>query len=410
MRTLSKAIIILSLIFSVTNYVPISVLVLLLTPISVIGIFYRTDFLKFKKIELYLLLLYIYVIGSTLIYNPSSFLEFDFYRKDGNFIISYLILLVFIFLPLNIDIDIDKWLKRAFVIFSIASFVAFFIMPKEVPEEGGATVHHFFFLSHNAAGGFYSVIGAMALGIYLHSKNKLYLFYAIMFIFFLYMTNSRGSILAIMAAFGYSLIKFKKPFLVFTIFLLIQFFIVQETYPTWVSMGKIMSENANYTVSSAAQGIDFQRVGTFIDRLYYLWPRAFDNFIHSPLLGLGFGSYDDLYYRYSDVIPHLLAIKEGAMVRHSEAHAHNSTFTILAELGVVGYLLFILLFNEINKKIIAIKKVEPGIFMALSLAFWTCIFSSATEHRITTPSQMIPFFILFGICYLKFFGRRNVND
>ncbi|EFD0734572.1 O-antigen ligase domain-containing protein, partial [Escherichia coli] len=43
MRTLSKAIIILSLIFSVTNYVPISVLVLLLTPISVIGIFYRTD-------------------------------------------------------------------------------------------------------------------------------------------------------------------------------------------------------------------------------------------------------------------------------------------------------------------------------------------------------------------------------
>ncbi|HBY0986818.1 TPA: O-antigen ligase domain-containing protein, partial [Klebsiella pneumoniae] len=83
MRTLSKAIIILSLIFSVTNYVPISVLVLLLTPISVIGIFYRTDFLKFKKIELYLLLLYIYVIGSTLIYNPSSFLEFDFYRKDG---------------------------------------------------------------------------------------------------------------------------------------------------------------------------------------------------------------------------------------------------------------------------------------------------------------------------------------
>ncbi|HDY6723836.1 TPA: O-antigen ligase family protein, partial [Klebsiella pneumoniae] len=147
---------------------------------------------------------------------------------------------------------------------------------------------------------------------------------------------------------------------------------------TWVSMGKIMSENANYTVSSAAQGIDFQRVGTFIDRLYYLWPRAFDNFIHSPLLGLGFGSYDDLYYRYSDVIPHLLAIKEGAMVRHSEAHAHNSTFTILAELGVVGYLLFILLFNEINKKIIAIKKVEPGIFMALSLAFWTCIFSSAT--------------------------------
>ena len=410
MRTLSKFIILLSLIFSVTNYVPISVLVLLLAPISVIGIFYRTEILKFKKIEFYLLLLYVYVIASTIIYNPNSFFEFDFYRKDGNFIISYLILLVFIFLPLHIDINIDKWLNRSFVIFSIASFIAFLIMPKEVPEEGGATVHHFFFLSHNAAGGFYSVIGAMALGIFLHTKNKLYLFYALMFVFFLYMTNSRGSILAIMAAFGYSLIKFKKPLVIFAVFLLIQFFVVYETYPTWVSMGKIMSENANYTVSTAAQAINFQRVGTFIDRLYYLWPRAVDNFIHSPIVGLGFGSYDDLYYRYVNVIPHLFSIKDGAVVRHSEAHAHNSTFTILAELGIVGYALFVLLFNEINKKIIALKDVEPGIFMALSLAFWTCIFSSATEHRITTPSQMIPFFILFGICYLKFFGRRKIND
>ncbi|WP_049105116.1 O-antigen ligase family protein, partial [Klebsiella michiganensis] len=282
MRTLSKAIILLSLIFSVTNYVPISVLVILLAPISIVGIFYRSEILKFKKIEFYLLLLYVYVIVSTVLYNPNSFFEFDFYRKDGNFIISYLILLVFIFLPLSIDIDVDKWLKRSFVLFSIASFIAFLIMPKEVPEEGGATVHHFFFLSHNAAGGFYSVIGAMALGIFLHTKNKLYLFYALMFVFFLYMTNSRGSILAIIAAFGYSLIKFKKPHVIFIIFLLIQFFVVYETYPTWVSMGKIMSENANYTVSSAAQTINFQRVGTFIDRLYYLWPRAVDNFIHSP--------------------------------------------------------------------------------------------------------------------------------
>ncbi|WP_434639867.1 O-antigen ligase family protein [Klebsiella sp. I138] len=410
MRTLSKAVILLSLIFSVTNYVPVSVMVLLLTPLAIVGIFYRSDFLKFKKIELYLLLLYSYVIVSAIVYNSDSFLEFDFYRKDGNFLISYLILLVFIFFPLNIDIDIDKWLKRSFIIFSIASCIAFLIMPKEVPEEGGATVHHFFFLSHNAAGGFYSVIGAMALGMFIHNKNKLYLFYALLFVFFLYMTNSRGSILAIIAAFGYSLIKFKKPIFIFVLFLAIQFFIVYETYPTWVAMGKLMSENANYTVSNVAAGMNFQRVGTFIDRLYYLWPRALDNFIHSPIVGLGFGSYDDLYYRYSDVIPHLFSVKDGAFIRHSEAHAHNSTFTILAELGLVGYSLFVLLFNEINKKIISLKDKEPGIFMALSLAFWTCVFSSATEHRITTPSQMIPFFILFGICYLKFFGRGKKYD
>ncbi len=399
MRHLVKIIVLLSLLFSVTNLVPASVLVIVLLPISILGIFYREELLKFKKIELYLLLLFIYVIISTALYEPESFQEFDFYRRDGNFIISYAVLFVFIFLPVSLNINIQKTLDYILFVFFGLSCVAFVVIPGE-----DAGVHHFLFESHNAAGGFYSVVAAICIGIWYKTRRKIYLIYSLIFMVFLYETDSRGSLLAIMGAIFYSLFKFKRPGLVFIIFVVFQFVIVADTYEVWVSTGKIMSESAHFTIS---QKVDFERAGTFIDRLYYLWPRAFDNILHSPILGLGYGSFDDLYYKYLDVIPHVFAIKEGAVVRHTDGHAHNSTFNILAELGVVGYALFILLYSQINKKINGIAAFDPSLSLALNLAFWTCIFSSATEHRITTPAQMIPFFIFFGIAYVKYYGRSK---
>lgn len=379
------------MIFTMTNFVPASVTVIILLPIAVLGLFYKK---RIIKIEFYLLLLFIYIILSTLIYEPSSFGEFDFYRRDGNFIISYLVLFIFIFLPGYIDFDVEKIFKYIFPLFVLLSAVAYVAVPSET---GG--VHHFLFESHNAAGGFYSVIAALAAGLCLKERRYLPLFYTIFFSAMLYFTDSRGSLLAIICAVGYSFINFKRPGITLAVFIILQFAIVINTYPDWVSMGKIMSDTAHTT---AGVNLSFARASTFIDRLYYLWPRAYDNFIHSPIFGLGFGSYDDLYYQYIDVIPHVFSIKDGAFVRHSEGHAHNSMFNILAELGIVGFGLFILLFNEINKKINEIRSQNIQLGNAIAIAFWTCIFSAATEHRITTPSQMVPFFLVFGMAYLKY--------
>lgn len=386
---------------------PLSLSVILLLPLSVISVFYRSEIYKIKKIELYLVLLYLYIIVSVLVYNPSSFLDLDFYRRDGNFIVSYLVLFVFIFLPISISIDFSRTFDILFPFFVIVSCIAYIAVPKEITDDGSGSAMHFLFISHNAAGGFYSILAAVALGMLIQTKNKIYFLYSGLFLFFLYSTNSRGSIIAIGAAIAYSFIKFKRPALVFFAFLIIQFIIVYETYPVWVTMGKIMSEQANFTLGNVSSDIDFNRAGTFIDRLYYLWPRAIDNFIHSPLFGMGFGSFDDLYYKYINIINHVVAVKDGGIIRHSDAHAHNSTFTILAELGIVGYSLFILLFNEINKRIHELSSKDPIQYTCLSLALWTCIFSSATEHRITTPAQMVPFFIIFGISYIQHFGRKR---
>ncbi|MBL5945883.1 O-antigen ligase family protein [Enterobacter asburiae] len=400
MRKLTVITVLFSLFACITNYVPLSLGVIALLPLAVSSLCYHQR-LRFFRGQIYLLLLFSWIMMSVLLYNASSLQEFDFYRKDGNFFISYTVLLVLLFIPFSVNIDTQRWTSWIFAEFFLLSCIGFFLMPGETTDEG-KSVHHFFFVSHNAAGGFYSVIAAVALGIYLQTKKKGYLFFSTAFLFFLYESDSRGSLLAIIVAAGYALFGFKKPVIIFLLFLLVQFAVVLQTYPEWVRMGKVMSEGANFVIWGGGQEITFQRAGTFIDRLYFLWPRALDNILHSPVAGLGFGSFDDLYYHYIDAIPHVLAVKDGAVVRHSDSHAHNSTLTLLAELGVVGYALFLMLFNEILKSFQRLKYYDPVMSFALTLAFWTCVFSSATEHRITTPSQMVPFFILAGMSWLKY--------
>ncbi|WP_410014352.1 O-antigen ligase family protein [Sodalis sp. C49] len=405
MKTFFRIIVLLSFSFCVTNYVPVSTAIILTFPLAFLGLCYRNEGTNLKKIEVSIIALFSYVIISTLCYNPESFMEFDFYRRDGNFIISYLVLFIFIFTPVKIIFDIKKLINLTFPFFIVISAIGAVVVP---PEAGGdASVRHFFFESHNAAGGFYSVVASIAVGFFLKERKLKYLIYSVVFLAFLWMTNSRGSILAIMFAIGYSFIKFKKSSFVFVLFVALQIGIVMTTYPDWLQMGKVMSASSN---TDANVNVAFARASTYIDRLYFLWPRAFDNFLHSPLFGMGFGSFDDLFYKYVDIIPHVWSVKENAIIAHTASHAHNSLLMILAELGIVGLVLYIYLFNQLNKEIKRIQLHDSSAGLALALAFWSCIFSAATEHRITTPSQMLPFFLYFGICYMNYRNRPQLNE
>ncbi len=401
MKTIIKYLIVISYLGTVTNFIPLSVIVIFFIPLSVISIFFNGD-AKFRKIEIYIIVLFVYVIFSTLFYAPDSFLDYDFYRKDGNFIISYLVLLFYVFLPFGLPINVDKLISQTLPIFAFISIIGIVALPN---EEAG--VKHFFFVAHNAAGGFYSLISGVAISYYLSTKEKKYALYSIIFFACLWMTDSRGSVLAILLTIIYwRFFKFRWPGTVFVIFLLLQLAIILYTYPIWVKMGKPLS----YSDIDVTAAVNMERAHTFLDRLYILWPRAFDNFLHSMLVGMGFSSYDDLWVRYNEIIPYLFSIKMDNIIVHTDSHAHNSTFAILAELGLVGYILFILLFSQILSKINELKTYNPHYSLMLLFSFWSCVFSSGTEHRITTPSQMVPFFTLFGIGYITYLHKRKKVD
>ncbi len=129
---------------------------------------------------------------------------------------------------------------------------------------------------------------------------------------------------------------------------------------------------------------------TIVDRFGSIWPRAVHYFLSSPIVGIGYGSYND---PYKDLVGY-----QGIWMRnisdarvYDDSHAHNTYLHLLAEVGLIGYGLFgyftVQLLHRLQK--VSLAPLRNG----LLLAFFTAVFASLTEHRFATPSQMMPFLL-----------------
>jgi len=116
-------------------------------------------------------------------------------------------------------------------------------------------------------------------------------------------------------------------------------------------------------------------------------------------VGQGFGSFNDTPYHFEDF--GFAVLNTSKIYINSDAHAHNSYLNILAETGLVGLFLVILFLVNL-RRFIGVSGLPGGIELGLRIAFWVVIWSSFTEHRLTTPAQMLPFTILIGLTLSKF--------
>jgi O-antigen ligase len=131
-------------------------------------------------------------------------------------------------------------------------------------------------------------------------------------------------------------------------------------------------------------------------RFEWLWPRALDYFERSPIVGMGFGSFDDSIgtaVNYFGLFSEPLRIA----VKHSDSHAHNSYLNFLAELGIVGLALMLTFYwrliawcqkgaddataNHGGRNFVAYRFVELSSVCLLVM--------SATEHRMVSPSNVL---------------------
>lgn len=386
-----------SLIATVTNFISISVsfsMLILLLPLLLKRLFNR----PVPKFYFFLLMVYAYFLVSTLIYSPSVLLVPEFYRRDGNFFVTYIPIVILGLIQLNIKLD---GLIQKFVIWaSFFSLMAYIILPPEAPH-----LHHLAFISHNAAGGFIAMVLALSLGLYLEKRQPFFLLVSLLDFFLLWETGSRGTILAFLITFVQVIVlkeRFTKLMIIgATITMLV---ILSFVYPLWIQSGGQYSES--YILSHLPFNVT--RAGTFLVRGLSLWPRAWDNFLKSPVWGQGFGSYDDVPYHFEDF--GFAILNTGKNYIHSAAHAHNSYLNFLSETGLIGFLLVFLflysLHNFIKRKLPAIGLNNLG----LLLAFWVAVWSSFTEHRLTTPSQMLPFTILIGLGLSTFRGYQAQTE
>jgi O-antigen ligase len=407
-------ILIVSLFGTMTNKIPLSAFAsafaLLIVP-----------FLNLKEkfiIPKFLWFLYIftfYIIINVALFNFSSLYSYKFYRYDGNFFISYLPLLIY---PLFCaKFNIEKILK-IFLYFSCITtlifYVIFFIKTKGGvlfnPSAQGNTFK-IIFESSNAGGGFYSIIFPLALSFFLKERKKIYIMLGLLILMFLWGTSSRGSILGlILGCLFFYLYKNGRIIyikLIFIIIIITQCIIISYTYPYYLNYLK--NSNRSITIKDYYEAEGTKENNIYL-RAYENWPRAVYLFLKSPLFGTGFGSVNDKPFNLEG-INGVMLINNSKNKTFDSSHAHNSYLHFLAENGIVGFTLFLLFWIHLFKYIINLKKYIPKtIYTFLIINFFNLTIMSFTEHRITTPSNVLPFVLILvlSLMYGKY-CRDSVN-
>ncbi len=409
---------IVSLFFTVTNFVPISAVIsvsIILIPLYVLG--HKCVIPKYFK---WLILLFAFAVCSSLIYNPKQLLEIDFYRRDGNLFITYAPLLILSITKMNINVE-KLFLKYiSFSTYFNLLFLIIWLMFGTQFANYEYGICHFGFIAHNAAGGFISTVLAMCIGYFIEKKDKKILLYIFINIINLWFSASRGSMIGIgIGSLIYLMNKkshikrldFKIIVLITVFMFALEFILLFYMIRNGESTAGIVNLNSGflptYMYNTPVKYITaINRGGTIILRMFALWPRAALRFLYSPIIGNGFGSYNDIVtisnskFREINVFEFI----------NSDGHAHNTFFNFAAETGIVGLILLFMFLYHLREYIIAIE--DKRLSNALHIAYLSIIISSFTEHRLTTPSQVLPFVIITGLAVAKrnYVKEKNNNE
>lgn len=396
---IGKVVLLFSLAFTVTNFVPLSVAFVIFLFGAVPVYTSKVLHCKVDTVVWVLVLLYVYFTVWVVLYSPSAFLDYMFYRRDGNFFITFLPIILFPFFRMNVDLS---RVIRCFLIWAVAVSLLSYIVYLTEPNK---PIFHGLFFAHNAAGGYFAMLSAIAFGFFCSEKKILDLIVALIFVFLLMESDSRGSLVGLVLGMV-CLLPFIRRFrwLLLGIGLLICLsFVAFYSHDIWILNGSLP---AGFDVKYVDMGLPFERSHTVIDRLFFLWPRALDVWLRSPIFGLGFGAYNDIPY---DIVgwKNIISMNRPTYFSFSDAHSHNSFFHVLAETGIFGFVLLLMFLKSLEGCIL--RCAVNGVRVGLLLAFWVAVWSSFTEHRLFTPSQMLPFTLLVGMLLAKSRVDREVG-
>ncbi|MFM0340763.1 O-antigen ligase family protein [Paraburkholderia fungorum] len=392
----------LALFLTVTNLVPVSAVGLIPLVFCPWRFFGRSYPAFMTPLTAFTLL----VVVSTLLYDPRSFLEFDFYRRDGNFFISYAP--IFAGCLYTHRWDLNKVLRTFFVfavVINIPPYV-YYIAHNGLlsifarPDDSFGS----YFIARNAAGGFFAMLLCLGIACYLHKRSKLLLALFAVNALMLFSTYSRGSLLGVLAILPYLYFGRKRWMLATLLAGLIVGSVAMAIYHT---DSKIDYMGYTFTIENQDA-----KVANLNIRYEWLWPRALAYFEQSPVVGLGFGSFDDHIGSVTSYF-HLLGVPSDAIIEHSDSHAHNSYLNFLAELGVAGLALMLSFYwrlIEWSKHGAAAAALFAGgqnfaAFRFVELSSVCLLVMAATEHRLVSPSNVL----ILALVISLLLAARSVN-
>jgi O-antigen ligase len=337
-------------------------------------------------------------------------LAFDFLRRDGGILIAYLPLLVFV------DFGVDaKLAKRAITFFlgiltvvamiGTAEFVAATVAPSSYDSlpEWVQLVHytpladylfHGLFQAHNATGSVYAIAGMLALSMLLFGNESPRIvsrmtFSLAMCVMALLLSKSRTAYVAFGAA---SLLFFLSSKEQAKRILKTMTLVGIPILVLWFSIPQL-SHRAGEITTMEDQNV--------LDRFLY-WQLAADFIQKSPIVGIGFGRFNDENLSFSGY-QHLVYVATGGDVVNAPWHAHNSYLHFTAEGGLIGLFLMLAIWVSTFRWALQVQRnsSQGTLELALAKAIQGCVIMefllSFTEHTMGTAMTSLTIFSLVGL-------------
>ena len=295
--------------------------------------------------------------------SPTDFLQSAFYMGDGRVFIYYFPLVVLLVIPAR-QSYIPAIIKviKVVAILSLVLLGVWSIGGVGAISGGAADNLHGFMRSHHASGAMFSIVAIVLIITAVERANRTRtLVLGMAALLPLFATASRSSLVALLAvALWYLLrqVSFKKLVsLVIAGSLLLSMMPIITPHMYERTAGLLSLTLIQDMVETAANsdwepGEETEYTGiahNVLTRVLY-WVYAYERFSDSPLIGMGFGRWNDLRLQMRGVEGLIYPAVAGEKVL-SVNSAHNSYFHLLAESGVIGLALLIIFWASLYKRL-----------------------------------------------------------
>jgi O-antigen ligase len=333
----------------------------------------------------------------------SNFVSYDFLRRDGAMLFSYGIFIFFLGWPLKPGQCRAFWTIFLLVLSGVAlagsalalnlphcDFLRVLQITGKEEAAGGSDMFFGWYEAHNTAGGIYAIAAVLAL-LWAQQPEPNWKFRWIRWGIFasclagLVVSYSRGGYIAF-AAGALLVLPMRNLRRTARIAILVAVPVLLLTL-----MGSTFLERVD-TLSDPYSGNQ--------DRIS-MWEDALEDWGNSPLIGMGFGRYNDLFEQFEGV-KHIVWVAYKGIIVNNDSHAHNSYLHFLAEGGVVGLVLTLLVwlrawqelkFFESHFPRSRLRMLEQGARACLVVA----LVHALTEHIIGRGSVVLLLDTLIGV-------------
>ena len=331
--------------------------------------------------------------------NLQNLYSFDFLRHDGALLVTYPLFLMLLGWRLKPKLVRGFWVLFVTVLalLAIPGVILSLNLPHPLFFEDldligydytiGQNMFFGWYEAHNTSGGVYAIAAIFALALLQEPsrwKRKMFLWFLFLACTIgLLFTYSRGAYLGFMAG-ALLILPVRK-------------------------LGKLMKIALLAVVPTVALVMMtsrvLDRIDTITDPTYHtnayrleVWGYAIDAFEVSPLVGIGFGRFNDRMVQFKG-IKHLVWVGVNGDIVNNDAHAHNSYLHFLAEGGIIGLALGLYIWwcawTELSLLAHRLRKTDMyTLCFAAKACLAVVLMTAMTEHMLGRGSVIL---VVMGI-------------